>query len=156
MQVNAKHRINVWKYKIIYLWSFWTKCMCVFSAPDDDKPGQSWGDLHEKKTEEKKKVLVHLAIVRNEEFQQLGPAQSERSKEWMSLFSSFSFSLGAPLCSVQRPIVAMSLSSPHPQPLCAVLRSCSPPVFTHRLCAQAPLYWSSFCFVFLPLFWKKI
>lgn len=29
-------------------------CMCVPSASHDDKPGQSWGDLHENETEEKK------------------------------------------------------------------------------------------------------
>lgn len=50
----------------------------------------------------KEKVLVHLAIVRNEEFQQLGPTEAERSEEWMSLFSPFSLSSGALLGSVHR------------------------------------------------------
>lgn len=54
---------------------------------------------------------MHLAFVRNEEFQQFRPAGSERTKEWMSLFSSFRPGLGAPRRSVQTPIVAMSLSS---------------------------------------------
>lgn len=64
-----------------------------------------------KKKKKEREVLVHLAFVRNEEFQQFRPAGSERTKEWMSLFSSFRLGLGAPLCSVQTPIVAMSLSS---------------------------------------------
>lgn len=89
----------------------------------------------------KKKVLVHLAIVGNEEFQQLGPARSERSEEWMSLFSSFSLGLGAPLCTVQTPIVAMSLSSPLPGPV-------SPRFHT------GPTLLIQILFIFFHLFWK--
>lgn len=119
-------------------------CACVFSASHDDRAGQGSGHLHEKR---KREVLVHLAIVRNGEFQQFGPRESERAKEWMSLFSSFSPSSGAPLGSVQTPIVAMSLSSLGPRELLLLLK---PPVFTH----QALLL--LICLLFLASFWKKI
>lgn len=99
---------------------------CVFSTSHDDNCSRGRGDLHERK---KGKVLVHWSIVRNEEFQQFGPTEGERSEEWMSLFSSFSLSSGAPLCSVQRPIVAMSLSSPQPSPCCRGWYVAPAPVF---------------------------
>lgn len=114
----------------------------MFSASHDDSNSQSRGDLHEKKKKKKGEVLVHLAFVRNEEFQQFRPAGSERTKEWMSLFSSFRPGLGAPLCSVQTPIVAVSLSSLGPcAAACTLLLEtrhsipAPPPVFTSHLCA---------------------
>lgn len=42
--------------------------MSVLSASHDDSHSWDRGDLHEK--QKKRDVLVHLAIVRNEEFQQ--------------------------------------------------------------------------------------
>lgn len=102
---------------------------------------------------------MHLAFVRNEEFQQFRPAGSERTKEWMSLFSSFRPGLGAPLCSVQTPIVAMSLSSLGPcvllyVPLLLETRHCitaPPPVFTS--CLSAPFL--LICFLFLDSFLEE-
>lgn len=117
--------------------------VCVFSASHDDRPSQGRALICMRRR--KRGVLVHVAIVRNGEFQQFGPAEGERSQEWMSLFSSFSAGSGAPpLGGVQTPIVAMSLSSRGPW----VLLYVSPPAlappthtgFTHGLCAQAPFY----------------